>query len=302
MVEILTNHVQEYGLNFCCQVMGIKKSSWYHYGKRTLKIREQESQEEELKKKVIEIITDNPGYGYRRIKPALKERGILINHKKLLPLLKKWGVMMKRTIKKKSASGIDRILSFLGSRVLAIKRLSSEERRIVGRIVYTDFTEIKYDHGKAKTYLIPYLEQSTKAILGYAIGDGPTTALALEAFERAVTRLQSWGVDGTKTYFHQDQGSAFKAYEYVRAIVMRTGAFISYSRVGTPGDNPEMESFFGRLKDEWRDVFYQAESEEEVIRLIDNAIVYYNTKRIHSNHKDKSPLQFLKELVKRKNH
>ena len=72
--------------------------------------------------------------------------------------------------------------------------------------------------------------------------------------------------------------------------------------MGTPGDNPEMESFFGRLKDEWRDVFYEAESEEEIIRLIDKAIVYYNTKRIHSNHKNKSPLQFLKELFKRKNH
>lgn len=282
--------------------MGIKKSSWYHYQQSTLKIREQEKQEEELKKKVLQIITDNPGYGYRRIKPELEKVGIIINHKRLLPLLRKWGVLIQRTIKRKSASGIDKILSFLGSKVMAIKRLSEEEGKHLGKIVYTDFTEIVYRQGKAKIYLSPYLERVTKAVVGYAIGDGPTTALTQEAFEKTVKRLLSWGVDVSQTYFHQDQGSAYKAYEYVRRIVIQTKANISYSRVGTPGDNPEMESFFGRLKDDWRNAFLQAETKEEIIQLIDKAIVYYNTKRIHSNHKNKSPLQYLRELQETKKH
>jgi len=280
--------------------MGIGKSSWYYYKNCTLKIREQEKQEEELKKKVIQIITENPGYGYRRIKPELKKMGVVINHKKLIPLLRKWGVLIQRTIKRKSASGIDKILSFLGSKVMAIKRLSEEEYKQLGKIVYTDFTEILYCQGKAKIYLSPYLERVTKAVVGYAIGDGPTTALTQEAFEKAVKRLVSWGVDVSKTYFHQDQGSAYKAYEYVRMIVIHTKANISYSRVGTPGDNPEMESFFGRLKDDWRNAFLQAETKEEIIQLINEAILYYNTKRIHSNHKNKSPLQYLRELQKTK--
>jgi len=62
-----------------------------------------------------------------------------------------------------------------------------------------------------------------------------------------------------------------------------------------------MESFFGRFKDEWRDVFLQTETKEEVIRLINMGILYYNTKRIHSNHKNKSPFEFLQELQKEKN-
>jgi len=49
-----------------------------------------------------------------------------------------------------------------------------------------------------------------------------------------------------------------------------------------------------------RKTFYQAESQEEIIRLIDIAILYYNTKRIHSNHKDKSPLQFLQETLNKR--
>ena len=282
--------------------MGIGKSSWYHYNNRTLKIREQEKQETDLKKKVMEIITDNPGYGYRRIKPELEKMGIVINHKRLIPLLRKWGVLMRRTIKRKTASGIDKILSFLGSKVMAIKRLSEEEGKQLGKIVYTDFTEIIYQQGKAKIYLSPYLEQVTKAIIGYAIGDGPTTALTLQALEKAVKRVISWGVDVSHTYFHQDQGSAYKAYEYVRMIVIQIQATISYSKVGTPGDNPEMESFFGRLKDDWKQAFLQAETKEEIIQLIHKALLYYNTKRIHSNHKNKSPLQYLRELQKTKKH
>jgi len=280
--------------------VGIGKSSWYHYQHCTLKIREQEKEEKELKEKVIQIITENPGYGYRRIKPALKEVGIVINHKKLIPLLRKWGVLIQRSIKRKTASGIDKILSFLGSKVMAIKRLSKEECNQLGKIVYTDFTEILYHQGKAKLYLSPYLERVTKAVVGYAIGDGPTTVLTQEAFKKAVRRLVSWGVDVTRSYFHQDQGSAYKAYEYVRMIVIQTKANISYSRVGTPGDNPEMESFFGRLKDDWRNAFLQAETREEAIQLINKAILYYNTKRIHSNHQNKSPLQYLRELQKTK--
>jgi len=293
-------HVKQYGLNFCCTVIGIQKSSWYHYQTSTLRIQEQEKQEEVLKKQVIQIIADNPSYGYRRIQPELKKIGIVINHKKLLPLLRKWGVTIRRIIKYKTASGIDKILSFLGSRVMAIKRLSETECNQLGKIIFTDFTEILYNQGKAKIYLSTYLERVTKGIIGHALGDGPTTALTQEAFKKAVQRLLFWGVDITQSYFHQDQGSAYKSYEYVRMIVMKTKANISYSRVGTPGDNPEMESFFGRFKDEWRDVFLQTETKEEVIRLINMAMLYYNTKRIHSNHKNKSPFEFLQELQKAK--
>lgn len=82
------------------------------------------------------------------------------------------------------------------------------------------------------------------------------------------------------------------------AILKKTRALISFSRVGKPQDNPEMESFFGRLKDEWKSTFYQAKTGEEIFRLISEAIVYYNTKRIHSNHKDKSPDEFLSTLLK----
>jgi len=44
--------------------------------------------------------------------------------------------------------------------------------------------------------------------------------------------------------------------------------------------------------------FYHAKTEEEILHLISKAIMYYNTKRIHSVHKDKSPDEFLSSLLK----
>jgi len=289
----------QYGLNFCCRVIDVLKSSYYyHIHSRTLTIREKELEEINLKQKVIKVIEDNPAYGYRRLIPELKKQGVIINHKKLLPLLRKWGLNLKRSIVKKFKGGIDNILSFLGSRVNLIKKLSDDDLSQLGKVVFTDFTEIVYNEGKNKVYLTPYLENKTKKIISWIVSRSPTTEVALKALNMAVVTLKKWGVDLTRTYFHQDQGSIYKAYDYLRAILKEIKANISFSRVGCPQDNPEMESFFGRLKDEWKSTFYQVKTEDEILQLISKAIVYYNAKRIHSNHKDKSPDKFLSTLLK----
>lgn len=257
-----------------------------------------EIKEEELKQKVIKTIENNPAYGYRRLIPELKKQGVIINHKKLLSLLKKWGLNLKRSIVKKFKGGIDNILSFLGSRVNLIKKLSDEESSQLGRVVFTDFTEIVYNEGKNKVYLTPYLENKTKKIVSLVVSRSPSTESALKALNMAVVTLKKWGIDLNRTYFHQDQGSIYKAYDYLGTILKEIKANISFSRVGCPQDNPEMESFFGRLKDEWKNTFYQVKTEDEILQLISKAIVYYNAKRIHSNHKDKSPDELLSTLLK----
>jgi transposase InsO family protein len=245
----------------------------------------------------LEVIETHPAYGYRRLIPELKKKGVIINHKRLLFLLKSWGISLKRKIVEKTKSGIETILSFLGDRVNAVKRLPKEELRKLGKVVYTDFTEILYNNGLSKVYLIPYLEHVSKKIIGYTVSQHPTTKAALTALRYAIETIKRWGIDLTKTYFHQDQGSVFKSYQYVKVIVQTLKAFISFSRVAKPQDNPQMEAFFGRFKDEWKEVFCQAKTEDEIKRLISEAISYYNRLRIHSTHYNLSPDEFLKTLL-----
>ncbi|MEK7495791.1 MAG: IS3 family transposase, partial [Patescibacteria group bacterium] len=171
--------------------MNIFKSSYYYsIRSRSLTIRQKELEEYELKQKIIEVVTVHPAYGYRRLIPELKKKGEIINHKRLLPLLKSWGITLRRKIVKKTRSGIETILTFLGSRVNAVKKLSEEESNKIGRIVYTDFTEIIYNNGLGKIYLFPYLEHVSKKIIGYAMSRRPITEVALIALSQAVKTLR----------------------------------------------------------------------------------------------------------------
>lgn len=244
-----------------------------------------------MKSVLCKILRKHPGYGYRRLRQELRKRGTVINHKPLLKLLRLWRLTLPRRIVKKRRSGIETILNELGSATNLIHTIPGAWKPL--RILCTDFTEILYGGGKA--YLIPYLDTVGKKIYGYALGVSPTTALALRAYRKAKGYLKRKNVPLNHVYIHQDQGTQFTSYEYVGTLA-GNGVTVSYSRKGTPQDNPEMESFFGRFKDEWKKVFAEARSLEELKRLVAKAIRYYNTSRIHSKLNGMSPDEFLKSF------
>ena len=80
--------------------------------------------------------------------------------------------------------------------------------------------------------------------------------------------------------------------------VLKEKCRLSYSRRGEPGDNAVNESFFSRLKEEWRDVFMEAQSFDELQKMVKKAIDYYNNERYHSTIGLKAPLIFTKEQVR----
>ena len=80
--------------------------------------------------------------------------------------------------------------------------------------------------------------------------------------------------------------------------VLKEKCRLSYCRRGEPGDNAVNESFFSRLKEEWRDVFMEAQSFDELQKMVKKAIDYYNNERYHSTIGLKAPLIFTKEQVR----
>ena len=80
---------------------------------------------------------------------------------------------------------------------------------------------------------------------------------------------------------------------------MEIGAFLSFSKKGEPGDNAVNEAFFSRLKEEWRDEFYEAETFEELEKLIKKAIDYYNERRYHTSIDKQVPFEFTKTQAKK---
>ena len=212
-----------------------------------------------LKNTIKKVILENPAYGYRRIFDELKdEYNVVINHKALRKLLALWNFNILRRVRKPKASGIEQILTELGPLANLIKRLSPSTLKPF-RLIYTDITEVVCKAGKL--YLIPFLDHKTKKIIGYEVSINSDLNSVLKAFWKAVFFLKNKKIPFKEVIIHQDQGSVFKAYKYVQELVKR-GITLSYSRKGRPGDNPEMESFFGRMKTEKKQVFIEADTLE----------------------------------------
>ena len=77
---------------------------------------------------------------------------------------------------------------------------------------------------------------------------------------------------------HSDQGFQYTSFEY-KAICESNGITISMSRKGTPLDDSPIESWHGLLK---KETLYNNNitSIEHYVRLVEEWIEFYNTKRL----------------------
>ena len=105
------------------------------------------------------IYDDHKGnYGYRRIHLELRNRGFVINHKKVQRLMKLMGLAARTRCKRKYSSYKGEI----GERADKLIQLQFEETKPYEKC-YTDFTEFALPNIKEKLYLSPVLD-------GYKIG------------------------------------------------------------------------------------------------------------------------------------
>lgn len=163
-------------------------------------------------------------------------------------------------------------------------------------MVVSDVTELYYREGKA--YLCVHLDFFGKMVYGWHLMKSPNSEIVVCSFRKAVKTIRSLlGLSSSGMIVHQDRGSIYTGTEYTSTVLSAKWR-LSYSRKGEPGDNAVNESFFSRLKEEWRDVFIEAKSFEELTVMVRKAIDYYNRKRYHSSIGLETPLKFTKEQVK----
>ena len=92
---------------------------------------------------------------------------------------------------------------------------------------------------------------------------------------------------------HQDQDSVFTGYEYVSQMVINDKVALSYAQKGNPGENAAKESFIGHFKVENRSLFLEAESLDELKKIVEDRIHYYNEKRRHQTLGYLTPKEYL---------
>jgi len=151
----------------------------------------------------------------------------------------------------------------------------------------SDITYIPTDEGWL--YLAGILDLHGREPVGWAMGDRMTKELVIQALNQAnVRRNNPEGV-----LIHSDRGSQYCSHDYQREL--NKGGFIcSMSRKGDCWDNAPMESFWGKLKQEWlNDKRFR--TREDAKRAVFWYIeVYYRNYRLHESNGYQTPHDYSK--------
>ncbi len=191
-----------------------------------------------IKVLIREIYEENKKrVGYRRITQELNNKGVTINHKTVLRLMKQLGIFCRVRMKKYNS-----YRGHIGTVAPNILERNFKADKPNQKWV-TDITEFSL-FGQ-KLYLSPILDLYSQDIISYAISKRPVFSLVTEMLEHAFTEIP----DDTNLIFHSDQGWQYQMKAYQQMLKLK-GIRQSMSRKGNCLDNAVMENFFGILKSE----------------------------------------------------
>jgi putative transposase len=287
-IGLIEKHGGEFGINQCLAALKLSKGTWHYRQHRQI----YEDRYLFLKKPLLKIARWHPEYGYRRATSELQDASYPVNHKVVQRLQRHWNLRLIRKAIPPKPSAFRRILQAKAGHLNLVERL--EDIKVL-EVLYTDFTELVYCQGQRKAYLIPLLDDASKAVLGWAVGLTDDTPVALKAWKMAVQTLKRFGRSSKGIIVHQDQGPVFTGNAWVRTLLLEDSARISYSENGARG-NTEMESFFSRFKSENHSLFYGCAELEELVGMVSKRIKYYNVERRHSSLGNISPLKYLEKM------
>jgi putative transposase len=285
-VEIVKENAATYGLNATLAAIGLPKSTWYYWKNQKV---DYEKKYAHLRQPVIEILRETTGYGYRRILPDLKDLGYPVGERVTRRILKMWDLSLQRWAGKPKPSVPRRILAKEGNGMNLVARMGKPSPL---EVFYTDFTTLWYARGGKKAYLMPVLDDATKWVVGWAVGQRPNTDLALEGLSMAAATLADAGLSMEERTIHHDRDPVYTGYGWLQAVLITHRARISFSENGAKG-NTMMESFNGRFKGENASLFHETANIWELDRLVARQMQYYNNRRRHSALEYTAPVDYI---------
>ena len=271
--------VTEFALDILLKIIKLARSTYYYH----LKQLDQTDKNQTIKTEIQAIFTEHKGnYGYRRIHLELRNRGFLVNHKRVQRLMNVLNLQARIRQKRKFSSHKGDI----GKKADNLIQRQFEASKPMEKC-YTDVTEFAIPASSQKLYLSPVLDGFNSEIIAYNLSTSPNLEQVKAMLDQAFTEEHY-----ENTILHSDQGWQYQ-HQYYHQFLEDKGIQPSMSRKGNSPDNGMMESFFGILKSE---MFYGYEKTFHSLEQLEQAIVdyidYYNNKRIKVKLKGFSPVQY----------
>lgn len=269
----------KYPIKFMCEFFEVSRSGYYAYLKRLHQPKRNES--------IVTLIRQcqeksHSTYGYRRVGIWLERQGIKVNHKAILRLMQKYGLLAQIRRRRKyrhMGEQLHRYTNLLNRDFSA----SRPNQKWV-----TDISYIQTAQGTLFLSMIRDLYDNS--IVAYKTGTEQTINLVLNTIRDAKAKE----VVTEELQLHSDQGFQYTSHGYF-TLTQKYGITQSMSRRGNCYDNAMAENFFSILKSECIRR-YKPETIEQARLLIDNYIYFYNNERIQLKTK-LTPLEKRRQLA-----
>ncbi len=251
-----------------CQWVEVNRSGYY----RSLRPVAPNEEDLELHSQIQALAVEWPSYGYRRITAELRHRGLRVNRKRVLRIMRQDNLLCLRrqAFWLPTTNSAHRWLVFANLAAERKGQLSGPNQLWVADITYIRL-ELEF------VYLAVVLDAYSRRVVGWALGRTLEAELALTALHMAIgERRPDPGL-----VHHSDRGVQYACADY-RNLLDQHGIRGSMSRPGNPYDNAMAESFIKTLKYEevyrnhYRDI---REAQAAIAEFIAEV---YNEKRLHS--------------------